>query len=442
MPDNDNLKNQPEADTLKTPPVEGPSGEKPSFGQTPTKAPPPLPGQDEETPTPPPQKEEVVPPPPPPKPVIVPKRPVSKTKIILGLLVLLFLLTSIPAAVFLVKQRQEIRKKAVGEKAILLGRVVNTDPTYADCHEQRYFYGDNCGNTQCHGAPNYTVTWTQGERSNALNNNNCYPQNGPSKPRYTFEWTENPVGDSDGENVTVSISMKGDVPLQKWHFQTTDSGGNQFPGSKQSGTFVNPGPNQTVTLKVYREGDYKWNHLWFTAFTPAPTPTPTPTPEPTATPTPTTTPGPTATPTPTLTPTPGPTATPTPPIETPTPTYGPTPPPDSISCLSCRVYDSDWNLIENPSTIVVDQTVYFATIGFTSYAPGTEGSPGKITKARFRINGGLWQETEESRGNWKCTGFGPNPTCTSPEFYIAYTIQSAGAYKLESMVYNEVLGWH
>jgi len=255
---------------LEPPPGVPPTEEPPKPAETPIEPTPPSPPS-------PPSSEE------PPLVISTPPKK-SRVKVILASIVLLILLVSVPTAVYLVQQRQEIRKEAAG-RAVLLGRVVNTGPEYSSCHEQRYYYGDNCGNTQCHGAPNYTVTWTQGDRSETINNNDCYPQNGPSKPRYTFEWTNNPTGDIDGEEITVSISVNGDIPLREWQFSTTDSNGNALAGSNQSGTFANPGPNQTVTVRVYRKDDYQWNHLWFHAFTPTPTPTPTPTSTPTPTPT-------------------------------------------------------------------------------------------------------------------------------------------------------------
>ena len=213
-------------------------------------------------------------------PYPLPTKTASKKKLATALFALLIFIFGGISIITAWKLRQVEKvtpeETKAASKAILLGRIVNTDPQYATCHEQRYYYGDNCGNTDCHGVPNYTVTWTQGNESNAQNNNHCYPQNGPNEPRYTFEWTTNPVGDSDGEEVTVSISMTGDAPLRTWFLKTSDSENNEFPGSLQQGTFASPGPNQTIKVKVYRQDDFKWNHLWFIASTPAVTPTPTP----------------------------------------------------------------------------------------------------------------------------------------------------------------------
>lgn len=106
-----------------------------------------------------------------------------------------------------------------------------------------------------------------------------------------------------------------------------------------------------------------------------------------------------------------------------TPTPTPTLPPDTAQCEFCKTYDEDWNEITDLSTLTIGQTVYFATRGSTSHPEG-------ITKARFRftIDGaiGSWQETTQKHGE---------------EFYIEYTIPSAGSYTVESMVYNPELDW-
>lgn len=98
----------------------------------------------------------------------------------------------------------------------------------------------------------------------------------------------------------------------------------------------------------------------------------------------------------------------------------PSVPPDTAMCEFCRVYNEDWEKINDLSTITIGQTIYIATRGATD-------NPKGITKARFRINGGDWQETTEKYGS---------------RFYIQFTIPSAGSYTIESMVYNPDLGWY
>jgi len=95
-------------------------------------------------------------------------------------------------------------------------------------------------------------------------------------------------------------------------------------------------------------------------------------------------------------------------------------PPDTALCQFCKIYDEDWNEITDLSTLTISQTIYLATRGTTS-------NPQGITKARIRVNGGDWQETTQQHGN---------------KFYIQYTIPSAGSYTVESMVYNPDLGWY
>lgn len=153
--------------------------------------------------------------------------------------------------------------------------------------------------------------------------------------------------------------------------------------------------------------------------TPTPRPTATPTPKPTATPTTKPTATPTPKPTPTQTPTPTPTSTLTP---TSTPTPLPTPTPTPVYTLGCKIlkaYDETWGEISNLSTISVGDTVYFLVEGLCDEPQGIED-------ARFRINGGSWQEPTGKK--WD-------------HFYLEYLIPSAGSYKVEAMVYNPILGW-
>lgn len=116
-----------------------------------------------------------------------------------------------------------------------------------------------------------------------------------------------------------------------------------------------------------------------------------------------------------VTPTPTPITT-----ATPTPVATATPPIYTVACEYCRIYDSSWVRIIDFSNIRVGQAVYFATSGTTTQPQG-------ITKARFRINGGVWQETTNTHEG---------------KFYIQYTVPSATTYTVESMVYNPTLGWY
>lgn len=167
----------------------------------------------------------------------------------------------------------------------LLGRVVDTRSQYAACPNGRYYFGAdflNClAPSQCWGNPDYTITWSQLGNSNSIDSNQCYDENGANLPRYTFEHTNNPIGDGDGEEITATIQMKDNIFLTGWSFSVTNDAGQVllYPDSRQSGSFSTSGPRQTIRLKVYKQGGYYWNHLWFLVHQEVsgvlPTPTPT-----------------------------------------------------------------------------------------------------------------------------------------------------------------------
>lgn len=100
----------------------------------------------------------------------------------------------------------------------------------------------------------------------------------------------------------------------------------------------------------------------------------------------------------------------------------PTPPTYSYACDYAKVYNTSWNPITNLNTIQPGQTVRFAVLGVTTHPQG-------ITKARIRINSGSWQETT-------------NKKPATNEFYIEYIVPAAGgSFTIEAEVYNPVLGW-
>ncbi|MCL5411891.1 MAG: hypothetical protein M1150_04140 [Patescibacteria group bacterium] len=144
------------------------------------------------------------------------------------------------------------------ESTVLLGRVarVNTSGNID------YYYGAECNPTDG-GLPNYTVTWTQNSTDHVLRGDDC----GLGGPRYSSEHTLNPLGSKTGTSVTVKIDMDADVNgneilLTDWQFETTEGNGNPYPNSKQSGK-LNPGGHQVITINIFRDGEFKWNHLWF-----------------------------------------------------------------------------------------------------------------------------------------------------------------------------------
>jgi hypothetical protein len=144
------------------------------------------------------------------------------------------------------------------------------------------------------------------------------------------------------------------------------------------------------------------------------TPTPTPTVTPTATPTPT--PTRTPTPTPTLTPTPTPTLTPTP---TPTAT-----PYIIAQCLYVRVYNENWDLIDNSllsQQFVPGKILYFCVTGSTN--------SDYFDKADFMINSVVYPETTLTR---------PNTT----DFCQSYQIQATDiTMSVKARIHHVILGW-
>ena len=108
-----------------------------------------------------------------------------------------------------------------------------------------------------------------------------------------------------------------------------------------------------------------------------------------------------------------------------TPTSTPTPTPTvptnyAISCKKLAAYDEDWQLISNLNTISTNDTVYFVVEGLCD-----EPQSG-ISDARFRINSGSWQNPNGKK--WD-------------KFYYQYAVAKAGNYKVEAMVSNPILGW-
>jgi len=88
-------------------------------------------------------------------------------------------------------------------------------------------------------------------------------------------------------------------------------------------------------------------------------------------------------------------------------------------CQQILAYNQSWVQITDLKTIKKGQVIFLAVGGTTTEAQG-------ITKGRFRINGGTWQETTSKKNG---------------KFYIQYTVANAGAYNVESMIFNPVLGW-
>ena len=291
-----------------------------------------------------------------------PAKPANKTAYLL--IGLLLLLVSIPAGVFLVKQRQEIRKEAGTAGPCFYPPQVYQPAPYEYHLEDTHSPGnidwvtfgikDECTNVE-------TLTNLFGPLDN-LGNNVYITQSGPYQYGFTFNRIMHIDGYDDAE-IQAGIPALTEEQLHQIHLQgqdqqsiqDCDKNGRQVVFdldnkiAKPNGwTAWETGYYQfDLTPKFQCDGTLHQNSegagfirvVAIEGPTPTPTPTstptgtltPTPTPTSTLTPTPTGTPTPTPTPTGTPTPTPTGTLTPTPtptptgtPAPTPTPTSGPT----------------------------------------------------------------------------------------------------------------------
>jgi len=169
------------------------------------------------------------------------------------------------------------------DPGILLGRVMSESrPGVVACRPSFYYYGsacapDVCQDGQCCGAPDYEVTWYQGEKSRSVNADSCYPVSTfiaqEDRPRFIFEMPDpvdaNPACSEEGELITIRVRAdSAQVRLKSWAYATyrsvNDRGGS-LPESRQFATFENPGPEQEVSVRFFCKGDYRWNHLYLYA---------------------------------------------------------------------------------------------------------------------------------------------------------------------------------
>ncbi|MGB9707657.1 MAG: hypothetical protein ACPL1D_02810, partial [Microgenomates group bacterium] len=99
----------------------------------------------------------------------------------------------------------------------------------------------------------------------------------------------------------------------------------------------------------------------------------------------------------------------------------PSPPPPEVSCLWIKTYNASWQeLSQNQlNSLRPGDRVYFVVVG----------SGDGFDKARFRINNGNWQETTDKRPG-------------TQEFYISYTIPNGVTdFKVEAEVHHPTQGW-
>ena len=99
------------------------------------------------------------------------------------------------------------------------------------------------------------------------------------------------------------------------------------------------------------------------------------------------------------------------------PAGGPSP---TIQCLDIKIYTTAGVRITDPvGTIKPGDTIRLSVSGNTNASGG-------LSKARFRTNGGVWQETAVKNA--------------AGEYYLDVTV-SAGAFSIEAQVFSPVLGW-
>jgi hypothetical protein len=250
---------------------------------------------------------------------------------IFTLLGLLVIVGSIPVAVLLVKQRQEIRKEAA---------ITNDNACTAIqgiCTEGSCQYGAKRTGL-CAGGTNRTCcapNCGQWCASRGLSGSSPICQCHDKGPEFTqdgkvYTRTQGPVKTWDCSSCT-GYRLKGTVYTPPTATSAPPPSSTTSPtGSTATGSGKYPVWGLWQTGKDCSVGTPTPTKAATPTVTPTPTPTVTPTstvtPTPTATATPTPTPTATPTPTPTATPTPTPTATPTP-TPTATPTVTPTPTP-------------------------------------------------------------------------------------------------------------------
>lgn len=297
----------------------------------------------------------------------------DRTKKTLSLLVLIIVLVSVPVAVFLTMQSQEIRKKAQESYPC---------QTEEDCpnpdHVCHYGYCTSCS------VFDEPTCWTHTSccwEAGVCKTGAC--PNPPPNPQVSCS------ADVSGvhiRNLSTTESVSGNVTW--FSTKCNNEKGECFCGGATKTEYVSLGPGQSWDRGIAGDGCMWQSDLSSSICSasdagclPCETPPGAP--------------------------------------PTPTPTPSPTPPSYILTCNFTRAYDLDWNQITNLNSLTIGQTVYFATGGTTTHPQG-------ITKARFRINNGAWQETTLKHDS---------------DYYIQFTVPSAGDYTVESMVYNPVLGW-
>ncbi len=257
-------------------------------------------------------------------------------KLILIALAALLILAAIPLTLTLVKQRQEIRKEAVGENQLICMPIDDQ----GNLTNEKYDYNriKVINNTS-----EEVILWVQ---------ENLCDYQADLSPSYRCNQYHNRYSDTIDPQERKIYTL--DVPCNKTGQLDVAQ------DDEQMGTYT-PDCYNTVDKKIWQGG------IAFTIYSRACDLTPSPTPTPTGI----------------ITPTPTPTPTPTG-IITPTPEY-------RLNCQQLKAYDQDWQE-KDLSDLSVGKTVYFLV-------QGSCDEPQGITDARFRINNGEWLKPTDRKGN-------------------------------------------
>lgn len=105
-----------------------------------------------------------------------------------------------------------------------------------------------------------------------------------------------------------------------------------------------------------------------------------------------------------------------------TPPAAPSPSPVSatLQCLDIKFYDTSWTQLTSPAAQIKGGDVINIAVSAST------NEPGGITKARFQINSGTWQETTTKN--------------SFNEYYLQVTV-STGQFNVAGEVFNSTLGW-
>jgi len=310
-----------------------------------------------------------------------PSQKLKNLKTFLMILGLLLFLVSIVFTLFLIKQRQEIRKEAFAPSVSCPGLMEDV------CGPEGYYIGESWDdNTQ------KLRTWGH-YGFNPDDPTKCCPNFGKQRQFYV-EILHCQNDDPSKCGYDVATRVAGYCRTLK----IEDNGYGCGKGSIDWDFTVDCGRYQ---VDVCDGGTCQNPKYGYQIFHPCPS----------ASPTPTLTQTPTPTPIPTGTPTLIPSATPT-----------PTPTPQEVSCGWIKAYDTTWGELTSSqlSNLHPGDTVYFAVAG---------NGPGVFDKARFSINGGAWQETTTQRGETR-------------EFYISYTIpEGVRDFEIKGEIHHQTQGW-